>query len=563
MDTTTTVRAQHKLGFLHHIRLLPLFSSILGGIILLFALSAGLAGYFLLQADKDLRDVTAEIQVRTGLSNSSNHLRTARINMIHAGAASRIAEMDEMKKNIAEAEQRLKQSQDGFAAYMSRGVRTPADEALDGDLKTSYQAYIDGMQPMLKYAKNGMFEAIINHENETARPLDDAYNAVLLKAIKIRTDRANMLTEQAHTRTQLGLMFMVGAFGLALLLTVITFIVLRRTVINPLQRAANRIAHIAKGDLTLAEDLTGRSEIGRLTHDLQTMQRSLVNTVGTVRQGAEEIYRGTSEISAGNTDLSSRTEQQAAAIEQTAASMEQLTATVKQNADNAHHASKLAEDASGKASRGGQMVSGVVKTMGNISSSSKKISEITAVINSIAFQTNILALNAAVEAARAGEQGRGFAVVASEVRTLASRSANAAKEIEGLISESVSLIDQGSGEVVAAGNTMSEIVEAVKRVTDIMLEIAAASDEQSRGIVQVSQAISEMDKVTQQNASLVEEASAAAASLEDQAARLTEAVGAFRLQGMGQARSSSKAAPVAPAAPLRPAVADGDNWETF
>ncbi|MEB6377806.1 methyl-accepting chemotaxis protein [Leclercia adecarboxylata] len=563
MDKTTTVRAQHKLGFLHHIRLLPLFSSILGGIILLFALSAGLAGYFLLQADKDQQDVTAEIQVRTGLSNSSNHLRTARINMIHAGAASRIAEMEAMKKNIAEAEQRIKQSQDGFAAYMSRGVRTPADEALDSDLKASYQAYIDGMQPMLKYAKNGMFEAIINHENESARPLDDAYNEVLLKAIKIRTDRANMLTEQAHTRTQLGLMFMIGAFGLALVLTVITFIVLRRTVINPLQRAANRIAHIAKGDLTLADDLTGRSEIGRLTHDLQTMQRSLVNTVGTVRQGAEEIYRGTSEISAGNTDLSSRTEQQAAAIEQTAASMEQLTATVKQNADNAHHASKLAEDASGKASRGGQMVSGVVKTMGNISSSSKKISEITAVINSIAFQTNILALNAAVEAARAGEQGRGFAVVASEVRTLASRSANAAKEIEGLISESVTLIDQGSGEVVAAGNTMNEIVEAVKRVTDIMLEIAAASDEQSRGIVQVSQAISEMDKVTQQNASLVEEASAAAASLEDQAARLTEAVGAFRLQGMAQARSSSSTAPVAPAAPLRPAVADGDNWETF
>jgi len=534
----------------------------LGGIILLFALSAGLAGYFLLQADTDLQDVTAEIQVRTGLSNSSNHLRTARINMIHAGAASRIAEMEAMKKNIAEAEQRIKQSQDSFAIYMNRGVRTPADEALDGELKSNYQAYIDGMKPMLKYAKNGMFEAIINHENENARPLDDAYNAVLLKAIKIRTDRANMLTEQAHTRTQMGLMFMIGAFGLALVMTVITFIVLRRTVINPLQRAANRIAHIAKGDLTLAEDLTGRSEIGRLTHDLQTMQRSLVGTVGTVRQGAEEIYRGTSEISAGNTDLSSRTEQQAAAIEQTAASMEQLTATVKQNADNAHHASKLAEDASGKASRGGQMVSGVVKTMGNISTSSKKISEITAVINSIAFQTNILALNAAVEAARAGEQGRGFAVVASEVRTLASRSANAAKEIEGLINESVSLIDQGSGEVVAAGNTMNEIVEAVKRVTDIMLEIAAASDEQSRGIVQVSQAISEMDKVTQQNASLVEEASAAAASLEDQAARLTEAVGTFRLNGMTPSHSS-KAAPTAPAAPLRPAVADGDNWETF
>ncbi|HDR2160325.1 TPA: Tar ligand binding domain-containing protein [Enterobacter cancerogenus] len=562
MDNTTSMQAQRKLSFLHHIRLVPLFSSILGGIILLFALSSGLAGYFLLKADTDQQDVTAEIQVRTGLSNSSNHLRTARINMIHAGAASRIAEMDAMKQNIAEAETRIKQSQDGFASYMSRSVRTPADEALDADLKARYDAYIAGLQPMLKYAKNGMFEAIINHENESARPLDDAYNAVLLKAIKIRTDRANALTAQAHTRTQLGLMFMIGAFALALVLTVITFVVLRRTVIHPLQRAATRIEKIAKGDLTMADDATGRSEIGRLTRDLQTMQHSLVTTVGTVRQGAEEIYRGTSEISAGNTDLSSRTEQQAAAIEQTAASMEQLTATVKQNADNAHHASKLAEDASGKASRGGQMVSGVVKTMGNISTSSKKISEITAVINSIAFQTNILALNAAVEAARAGEQGRGFAVVASEVRTLASRSANAAKEIESLINESVTLIDQGSGEVVAAGNTMNEIVDAVKRVTDIMLEIAAASDEQSRGIEQVSQAISEMDKVTQQNASLVEEASAAAASLEEQGARLTEAVGAFRLNGTTAGRPVASAP--AASAPLRPAVAvSGDNWETF
>ncbi|WP_336993651.1 methyl-accepting chemotaxis protein [Lelliottia amnigena] len=563
MDNTKKMRSPQTLSFLHHIRLVPLFSSILGGIILLFALSSVLAGYFLLQADNDQQDVTQEIQVRTGLSNSSNHLRTARINMIHAGAASRIAEMDAMKQNIAEAETRIKQSQASFAMYMNRSVRTPADEALDNDLKTRFDAYITGLQPMLKYAKNGMFEAIINHENESARPLDDAYNEVLLKAIKIRTDRANLLTSAAHKRTQQGLMFMVGAFALALVLTAMTFVVLRRTVINPLQRAARRIELIAKGDLTMADDLTGRSEIGRLTHDLQTMQHSLVNTVGTVRQGAEEIYRGTSEISAGNTDLSSRTEQQAAAIEQTAASMEELTATVKQNADNAHHASKLAEDASGKASRGGQMVSGVVKTMSNISTSSKKISEITAVINSIAFQTNILALNAAVEAARAGEQGRGFAVVASEVRTLASRSANAAKEIEGLINESVTLIDQGSGEVVAAGNTMNDIVEAVKRVTDIMLEIAAASDEQSRGIVQVSQAISEMDKVTQQNASLVEEASAAAASLEEQGARLTEAVGAFRLNGVAPSRSAKPSA-ATQSTPLRHAVADGgDNWETF
>ncbi|EAM8546481.1 HAMP domain-containing protein [Salmonella enterica subsp. enterica serovar Buzu] len=539
MGNTFSMQASHKLGFLHHIRLVPLFSSILGGILLLFALSAGLAGYFLLQADRDQRDVTDEIQVRMGLSNSANHLRTARINMIHAGAASRIAEMDEMKANIAAAETRIKQSQDGFNAYMSRAVKTPADDALDNELNARYTAYINGLQPMLKFAKNGMFEAIINHENEQAKQLDAAYNHVLLKAIELRTERARLLSEQAYQRTRLGMMFMIGAFTLALVLTLMTFMVLRRTVIRPLQQSASRIERIASGDLTMADEPTGRSEIGRLSHHLQQMQHALQQTVGVVRQGAKEIYRGTSEITAGNTDLSSRTEQQAAAIEQTAASMEQLTATVKQNADNAHHASKLAEDASGKASRGGQMVSGVVQTMGNISTSSKKISEITAVINSIAFQTNILALNAAVEAARAGEQGRGFAVVASEVRTLASRSAQAAKEIEGLIGASVSLIEQGSEEVIAAGSTMNEIVDAVKRVTDIMLDIAAASDEQSRGIVQVSQAISEMDKVTQQNASLVEEASAAAASLEEQAARLTQAVDEFHLQDTGATMRSS------------------------
>ncbi|MFK9455161.1 methyl-accepting chemotaxis protein Trg [Escherichia coli] len=536
MNTTPSQR----LGFLHHIRLVPLFACILGGILVLFALSSALAGYFLWQADRDQRDVTAEIEIRTGLANSSDFLRSARINMIQAGAASRIAEMEAMKRNIAQAESEIKQSQQGYRAYQNRPVKTPADEALDTELNQRFQAYITGMQPMLKYAKNGMFEAIINHESEQIRPLDNAYTDILNKAVKIRSTRANQLAELAHQRTRLGGMFMIGAFVLALVMTLITFMVLRRIVIRPLQHAAQRIEKIASGDLTMNDEPAGRNEIGRLSRHLQQMQHSLGMTVGTVRQGAEEIYRGTSEISAGNADLSSRTEEQAAAIEQTAASMEQLTATVKQNADNAHHASKLAQEVSIKASKlaqevsikasdGGQTVSGVVKTMGAISTSSKKISEITAVINSIAFQTNILALNAAVEAARAGEQGRGFAVVASEVRTLASRSAQAAKEIEGLISESVRLIDLGSDEVATAGKTMSTIVDAVASVTHIMQEIAAASDEQSRGITQVSQAISEMDKVTQQNASLVEEASAAAVSLEEQAARLTEAVDVFRL----------------------------------
>jgi methyl-accepting chemotaxis protein-3 (ribose and galactose sensor receptor) len=550
------------MNFWHHIRLVPLFSSILGGILVLFALCIALAGYFLMQSNSALQDVTEEIQVRMGISNSSNHLRTARLNIIHAGAASRVADMDDVKLNVAEADKRIKQAKEGFEAYMNRRVKTPADEALDADLRARFDAYVNqGMLPMMKYAKNGMFEAIINHENEHARKLDADYNAVLLKAIAIRTERANALSAEAKSRTHLSVIVMAGAFAVALLMTLFTFVLLRRVVIAPLQQAAARIEHIAAGDLTLPEQDCGRSEIGRLSQHLQVMQSALVKTVGSVREGAEAIYQGTSEITAGNTDLSSRTEEQAAALEQTAASMEQLTATVKQNADNAHHASKLAEDASNKASDGGQIVSGVVKTMQNISSSSKKISEITAVINSIAFQTNILALNAAVEAARAGEQGRGFAVVASEVRTLAQRSAQAAKEIEGLISESVSLINSGSKEVVHAGETMHGLVDAVRRVTDIMLEIAAASDEQSRGIQQVGQAINEMDNVTQQNASLVEEASAAAVSLEEQAARLTAAVGIFRLNAQAQARrpAAVKATVVKPVA----ATESDDNWATF
>lgn len=224
-------------------------------------------------------------------------------------------------------------------------MKTPADEALDTELNQRFQAYITGMQPMLKYAKNGMFEAIINHESEQIRPLDNAYTDILNKAVKIRSTRANQLAELAHQRTRLGGMFMIGAFVLALVMTLITFMVLRRIVIRPLQHAAQRIEKIASGDLTMNDEPAGRNEIGRLSRHLQQMQHSLGMTVGTVRQGAEEIYRGTSEISAGNADLSSRTEEQAAAIEQTAASMEQLTATVKQNADNAHHASKLAQEA--------------------------------------------------------------------------------------------------------------------------------------------------------------------------------------------------------------------------
>jgi len=565
---TASIDEQYKLSIWQNLRLMPLFSMIFGGILLLFALCIGLASYFLIQSNNSLNDATEEIQIRMGISNSSNHLRTARLNVLQSGAAARIGEMDGYRADLARTETRIKQAREGFKLYMDRKAKTPADIALDEPLTASFNAYIDkGLKPMIESAKQGSFEGIVAQETDVTRKLDDAYNAVLLKAIKIRTDRAEAINAEAAHQSRIGFIAMAVAFVAALLLVLLTFVFLRRVVITPLRQSVDRIERIAQGDLTAPEQAYGRSEIGSLLHNLQLMQASLVRTVGTVREGAVAIYQGSSEISAGNTDLSSRTEEQASALEQTAASMEQLTATVKQNAENAHHASQLAADASGKARSGGDLVSGVVQTMNNISGSSKKIAEITNVINSIAFQTNILALNAAVEAARAGEQGRGFAVVASEVRNLAQRSAQAAKEIETLIAESVGLITNGSRQVGEAGNTMSEIVEAVRRVTDIMAEIAAASDEQSRGIQQVSLAVTEMDNVTQQNASLVEEASSAAASLEDQAGRLTQAVAVFRLNDapVAHVAKAAQSALRTPNLAPRPALATSgnDNWETF
>ncbi|MBC7681600.1 MAG: hypothetical protein H7172_04645, partial [Ferruginibacter sp.] len=261
------------------------------------------------------------------------------------------------------------------------------------------------------------------------------------------------------------------------------------------------------------------------------MRDSLALIVNQVRQGTDTIATTSDQIAAGNHDLSRRTEQQASALEETAASMEELTSTVKQNADNARQANQLAVSASNIAVRGGSVVAQVVGTMGAINTSSRKIVDIIGVIDGIAFQTNILALNAAVEAARAGEQGRGFAVVASEVRSLAQRSAAAAKEIKTLIGDSVDKVEEGSKQVAEAGRTMDEIVGSVKRVTDIMAEIEAASKEQALGIEQVNQAITQMDQVTQQNAALVEEASAAARSLQEQASSLAEVVGVFQLGG--------------------------------
>lgn len=304
---------------------------------------------------------------------------------------------------------------------------------------------------------------------------------------------------------------------------------LARLVSRPMNQAVAVATRVAHGDLTADVGVTSHDEIGQLMSALRLMTNSLQKIVGGVRTGTDSIATASSQIASGNTDLSARTEEQAASLEETAASMTQLTETVKQNADNARQANTLATRATDMADAGNDAVQGMVQTIGEISGSSTKISEITGTIEGIAFQTNILALNAAVEAARAGEQGRGFAVVASEVRSLAQRSAAAAKEIKELIGSSVAMIQDGAKQATEVGATMEEVKQAIKQVSDIVGEIAAASEEQGRGIEQVNQAVSQMDEVTQQNAALVEQAAAAAHSLEEQAQTLKTAVAVFKL----------------------------------
>jgi methyl-accepting chemotaxis protein len=338
----------------------------------------------------------------------------------------------------------------------------------------------------------------------------------------------------------------VGVMVLAVLTLIATRVALGGMIVQPINDAVDHFERIAKGDLTKSAHTDKTNEIGRLFAGIERMRTNLTTMVGSVHHGAESIDVGAREIASGNTDLSQRTEEQAASLQETASSMEQLTSTVKQNAENARQASQLAVNASDIASRGGQVVEQVVDTMSAISSSSSKVVDIIGVIEGIAFQTNILALNAAVEAARAGEEGRGFAVVAGEVRSLAQRSAAAAKEIKSLIGDSTAKVESGSVLVARAGETMDEIVQAVRRVTDIMGEISAASDEQSQGIEQVSRAVGQMDEVTQQNAALVEQAAAAAASLEEQTRKLKDVVSHWQV--------SSDASSSDPRARLEPKV---------
>ncbi|NUA30634.1 methyl-accepting chemotaxis protein [Cupriavidus basilensis] len=346
----------------------------------------------------------------------------------------------------------------------------------------------------------------------------------------------------------------IAALLAGLALAIYSWVALRRAIARPLDAALAHFGHITAGDLSRPVEILSQDEMGQLLSGIAKMQDGLAQTVLSVRTGSETIAAATRQIAAGNVDLSSRTEQQAASLEETAASMEELTTTVKQNADNARQAAVLSATASETANHGGEVIRDVVATMSEINESSTRIADIISIIEGIAFQTNILALNAAVEAARAGEQGRGFAVVAGEVRSLAQRSSSAAKEIKDLIDKSSARVTTGTALVDQAGSTMTEIIRDIQRVSDIMGEISAASVEQTAGIDQVAHAVSQMDEVTQQNASLVEEAAAAAQSLEEQAAKLNDTVAVFRLGNQGVASAASAPAPHAVRAASRPAA---------
>ncbi|HAT1572200.1 methyl-accepting chemotaxis protein [Kluyvera cryocrescens] len=432
----------------------------------------------------------------------------------------------EVRSMIDDVKQELSEADALFKGFMALPLMSAHDKALQSQTEKTFTAWHEMLAHQTAWLENNQLaEFVAAPVQKTQDQFDNDYES-WRKNIENYVAAAERESQSDYHRSTITFVAMVL---ISVLLTVGALWWVRHMIVKPLAIISSHFEGIAKGNLARPVSVYGKNEISAIFAGLKTMQHSLRETVGHVREGSNAMHTGISEIAAGNNDLSARTEQQAASLAETAASMEQLTATVSQNADNARQASNLAHGAADTAKRGGEQASHVAQTMHNIATSSKKISDIISVIDGIAFQTNILALNAAVEAARAGEQGRGFAVVAGEVRNLASRSAQAAKEIKVLIEESVARVQEGSALVETSANTMTEIVQSVTRVNDIMGEIASASDEQRRGIEQVAQAVSQMDQVTQQNAALVEQGAAATEQLASQADHLTTVVSVFEL----------------------------------
>ena len=498
----------------------------------------------------NLNLITLGSQQRDALSLSWVSLLQARNTLNRAGTRAALKlPQDQVNALMGNARSSLQKADLYFNQFLAVPRNSEQEQQLTETTKASYDRLRSALRELIGFLENDRLQAFMDQPTQKTQDLFEADFVQYLQLVNANVSEANAANQQSFT---LSGWLVAGAVLMLLVVTGSAMWWLRNMLVQPLNIMRSHFDRIAAGDLATPIQVYGRNEISQLFASLQRMQQSLIGTVGAVRDGAESILIGLQEISEGNNDLSSRTEQQAASLEETAASMEQLTATVKQNADNARQASQLARDASTTAAKGGELAGDVVTTMHDIANSSQKVGAITSVIDGIAFQTNILALNAAVEAARAGEQGRGFAVVAGEVRNLAQRSAQAAKEIKGLIDESVSRVKQGSVLVENSGATMQDIVRSVTRVTDIMGEIASASDEQSRGIEQVTQAVTQMDQVTQQNAALVEEAASAATALEDQAITLADAVSVFRLADdnfTAQANHQDAVSPVVKEAP--------------
>ncbi|TBU68386.1 methyl-accepting chemotaxis protein [Serratia marcescens] len=489
--------------------------------------SSGLSYSAFRSDNHNLDIITLGSQQRDSLSLSWVSLLQARNTLNRAGTRAALKlPQEQMNELMSSARSSLQKADLYFNQFMAVERSSEQQNQQTATTKASYERLRGALRELIGFLEKGELQAFMDQPTQKTQDLFEADFVQYLQLVNGDISEARDANQFSFTLA--GLM-LAGAVLMLIVVTGSAMWWLHTMLVQPLNQIRSHFERIAAGDLATPIQVYGRNEISMLFASLQRTQQSLIGTVGAVRDGAESILIGLQEIAEGNNDLSSRTEQQAASLEETAASMEQLTATVKQNADNARQASQLARDASATAAKGGELAGDVVTTMHDIANSSQKIGAITSVIDGIAFQTNILALNAAVEAARAGEQGRGFAVVAGEVRNLASRSAQAAKEIKVLIDESVSRVKHGSVLVENSGATMQDIVRSVTRVTDIMGEIASASDEQSRGIEQVTQAVTQMDQVTQQNAALVEESASAATALEEQAITLADAVAVFRL----------------------------------
>jgi methyl-accepting chemotaxis protein len=519
-----------------------------------------------------------------------NDVRRLETQFLVADAKEQASLKDRIEKSMAE-------SKALFKSYEPL-ITTPEDGDLYKDASTKALGYFEitaKLIPMAMQGEQGIKDAVALLFGDSRKAFTAA-NSALEEHVKFNVKLANDAGATGKENADIARTATEVAMVVAVLLAATLGWFVTKMIVGPVRRASEAAAVVASGDLSQSINVQGKDEIADLLKSLQTMQESLSKTVAAVRQGSDGVATASAEIAQGNNDLSARTENQASALEQTAASMEELSSTVKQNSDAANQANKLANAASSVAVQGGEVVGQVVETMKGINDSSRKISEIISVIDGIAFQTNILALNAAVEAARAGEQGRGFAVVASEVRSLAGRSADAAKEIKTLINASVERVEQGTLLVDKAGVTMSEVVDSIRRVTAIMAEISSASAEQASGVAQVGEAVNQMDQVTQQNAALVEQMAAAASNLRSQAQDLVQTVAVFKLDAhyspeMTHSRAAAparKALPAAsaavkpmvsaPSAPAKPkpspaakpavvpraATAGGDEeWETF